>query len=112
MDKFKIAWHMEFGGFELECDIDESGEYKTHIYPSKISMNKVDKFLEPKTKKEFQRFLGLVNCFKSWNTKLTAKSSKMRKALKKGIKYEFNEEILKEFEDIKREIMDSGCLEP
>ena len=65
-------------------------------------MNKVDKFPEPKTKKKLQRFLGLVNIFKSWSTKLTAKSSKMREALKKGIKYEFNEEISKEFEDIKR----------
>ena len=25
-DKFKIGRHVEFGGFELECDIDESGE--------------------------------------------------------------------------------------
>ena len=56
-DKFKIGHHVEFGGFELECDIYESGEYKIHIYPSKISINKVSTFQPPETKKELQRFL-------------------------------------------------------
>ena len=92
-DKFQISRHVEFGGFELECEIDESGNYKTHIYPSKVAINKVDKFPEPKTKKQLQQLLGLVNVFKLWSTKLTAKSGKMREALKKGIKYKFNEEI-------------------
>ena len=36
----------------------------------------------------------------------------MREALKKGIKYEFNKEIKKEFKDRKKEIMDAGFLEP
>ena len=30
----------------------------------------------------------------------------------KGIKYEFNKEIKKEFEDIKKVRTDAGCLEP
>ena len=34
----------------------------------------------------------------------------MREALKQGIKYELNEEIKKEFEEIKKEIMDSGFI--
>ena len=44
------------------------------------------------TKKQLQQFLGLVNMFKSWSTKLTAKSEKLREALKKGRAYMFNEE--------------------
>ena len=36
----------------------------------------------------------------------------MREALKKGINYKFNEEIKMEFEDMKKEIMDAGFLEP
>ena len=96
----------------MECDIDESGEYKTHIYPSKISMNKVSTFQPPETKKELQRFLGLVNCFNAWSTKLTAKTSKMREALKQGIKYKLNVGVKKEFQGVKAEIMDSGFLQP
>ena len=85
-DKFKIGRHVEFGGLEIECDIDdESGEYKTHIWPSKIAINKVSTFQPPESKKELQRFLGLVNCFKSWSTKLKAKTTKMREAMMKGI---------------------------
>ena len=61
-------------------------------------MNEVNTFQPPETKKELQRFLGLVNCFKAWSTKLTAKNSKMREALKEGIKYKLNEEVKKEFE--------------
>ena len=43
---------------------------------------------------------------------MTAKTSKMREALKEGIKYKLNEEVKKEFEDVKAEIMDSGFLQP
>ena len=110
--QFKIGRQVEFRGFEIECDIDESGEYKTHIYPSKIAINKVSTFQPPETKRELQRFLGLVNCFKAWSTKLTAKTTKMREALKQGIHYKLNDEVRKEFEDVKAEVKDSGFLQP
>ena len=103
---------MDFSGFQLECEIDESGSYKTHIYPSKVSIKKVDKFPEPITKKQLQQFLGLVNVFKSWSTKLTAKSEKIRQALEKGINYKINKEIKEEFKDMKKEIMDARFIEP
>ena len=113
LDKIKIGRNVEFRGFEIECGIDdESGEYKTHIWPSKIAINKVNTFQPPESKRELQRFLGLVNCFKSWSTKLTAKTTKMREALKKGIHYKLTDEVRKEFEDVKAEIKDSGFLQP
>ena len=43
---------------------------------------------------------------------MTAKTSKMREALKDGIKYKLNEEVKKEFDDVKAEILDSGFLQP
>ena len=98
-----MSRNFEFRGFELESEIEKSGNYKTCIYPSKIAIYIVEKFPEPHTKKQFQQFLGLVNLFKSWSMKLTAKGEKLREALKKGRAYNFNEELKEEFKEIKKE---------
>ena len=103
-DKFQISRNVEFGVFQLESKIDESGNYKIHIYPLKIAINNVDKFPEPHTKKQLHQFLCLINVFKSWSRK----SENMREALKKGRDYKFNKDIKKEFEDIKKEISDAA----
>ena len=70
----------------------------------------MENYPEPHTKNQLQQFLGLLNALKSCIMKLTAK--KLRDALKKGRVYRFNEELRKEFEDIRKEILMLGFWDP
>ena len=80
--------------------------------PTKLSVNKIMEFPEPKDKKQVQRYLGLVNTLRHWSNNLNVNLPNIRLLASKDSVWSWNETHQKEFDSVKKMASKVGFLSP
>ena len=70
----------------------------------------ITKLEAPKNVKELKSFLGSIQHLSKFINNLSKKTYRMRKLLKKDVKWEWRPEIKEDFERLKKEITETLCL--
>ena len=109
LDKFVISCKIEVGGFEISCDESDSNPM---IKPTKLAVNKVTEFPEPQTKKDIQRFVGLMNTLRHLSNKLNGNCPNIRALASKNSEWSWNETHKEEFRRVKQLASNINFLSP
>ena len=95
--KQEITW--------LGYHINQSG-----VKPIKDKTEAITKLKAPKYTKELKSFLGLIQHLSKFINKLSKKTDRMRRLLKKETRWDWTPEVNEDFENLKKEITESLCL--
>ena len=85
--------------------INQSG-----VKPIKDKTEAITKLAAPKNVKELKSFLGSIQHLSKFINNLSKKTDRMRKLLKKDVKWEWTAEVDEDFEKLKKEITEAPCL--
>ena len=85
--------------------INQSG-----VKPIKDKTEAITKLAAPKNVKELKSFLGSIQHLSKFINNLSKKTDRMRKLLKKDVKWEWTAEVDEDFEKLKKEIIEAPCL--
>ena len=80
------------------------------VKPIKDKTEAVTKLEAPKSVKELKSFLGSIQHLSKFINNLSKKTNRMKKLLKKDVKWDWTPEIDEDFEDLKKEITEAPCL--
>ena len=95
--KYELTW--------LGYFIDQSG-----VKPIKVKSEAITQLAAPKNVKELKSFLGSIQHLSKFINNLSKKTDRMRKLLKKDVKWEWTAEVDDDFEKLKKEITEAPCL--
>ena len=85
--------------------INQSG-----VKPIQDKTDAITKLKAPTNTKELKSFLGSIQHLSKFLNNLSKKTDRMRKLLKKDVKWEWTKEINDDFEQLKKEITEAPCL--
>ena len=85
--------------------INQSG-----VKPIKDKIEAITKLAAPKNVKELKSFLGSIQNLSKFINNLSKKTDRMRKLLKKDVKWEWTAEVDEDFQKLKKEITEAPCL--
>ena len=108
-DKFVINCKIEIGGFKISRD---ESDPNPKVKPTKLAVNKVREYPEPQTKKEIQRFIGLIKSLRHWSNKLNDYCPNIRALAGKHSECSLNETHKEEFRRVKQLANDVNFLSP
>ena len=80
------------------------------VKPIKDKTEAITKLAAPKNAKELKSFLGSIQHLSKFINNLSKKTDRMRRLLKKDVKWEWTAEIDDDFEQLKKEITEAPCL--
>ena len=80
------------------------------VKPIKDKTEAITKLKAPTNTKELKSFLGSIQHLSKFLNNLSKKTDRMRKLLKKDVKWEWTKEINDDFEQLKKEITETPCL--
>ena len=89
----------------LEYEIDENG-----IKPNEEKVEAIQKSKSPNNTKELKSFLGAIQYFAKFLAKLSEKTDRLRKLLKKNEPWIWEKEQEKDFRQIKQMLTEKPCL--
>ena len=89
----------------LGHEIDENG-----IKPNEENVEAIQKMKSPNNTKELKQFLGAIQYLANFLPKLSEKTDRLRKLLKKNEPWIWEEEQEKDFKQIKQTLTDKPCL--
>ena len=89
----------------LGCFINQSG-----VKPIKDRTGAITKLTAPKIVKGLKSFLGSIQHLSKFINNLSKKTDRMRKLLKKDVKWEWTAEVDEDFEKLKKEITEAPSL--
>ena len=80
------------------------------VKPIKDKTEAITKLAAPKNAKKLKSFLGSIQHLSKFINNLSKKTDRMRRLLKKDVKWEWTAEIDDDFEQLKKEITEAPCL--
>ena len=80
------------------------------VKPIKEKTEAITKLEAPKNVKELKSFLGSIQHLSKFINNLSKKTNKMRKLLKKDVKWDWTPDIDEDFKKLKKEITEAPCL--
>ena len=80
------------------------------VKPIQDKTDAITKLKAPTNTKELKSFLGSIQHLSKFLNNLSKKTDRMRKLLKKDVKWEWTKEINDDFEQLKKEITEAPCL--
>ena len=80
------------------------------VKPNQDKTDAITKLKAPTNTKELKSFLGSTQHLSKFLNNLSKKTDRMRKLLKKVVKWEWTKEINDDFEQLKKEITEAPCL--
>ena len=80
------------------------------VKPIQDKTEAITKLKAPTNTKELKSFLGSIQHLSTFLNNLSKKTDRMRKLLKKDVKWEWTKEINDDFEQLKKEITETPCL--
>ena len=80
------------------------------VKPIKDKTEAITKLKAPTNTKELKSFLGSIQHLSKFLNNLSKKTDRMRKLLKKDVKWEWTKKINDDFEQLKKEITETPCL--
>ena len=80
------------------------------VKPIKDKTEAITKLAAPKNVKELKSFLGSIQHLSKFINNLSKKTDRMRRLLKKDVKWDWTAEIDDDFEQLKKEITEAPCL--
>ena len=80
------------------------------VKPIKDKTEATTKLIAPKKAKELKSFLGSIQHLSKFFNNLSKKIDRMRKLLKKDVKWDWTPELDEDFEKLKKEITEAPCL--
>ena len=70
----------------------------------------ITKLKAPTNTKELKSFLGSIQYLSKFLNNLSKKTDRMRRLMKKDVKWEWTKEITDDFEQLKKKITEAPCL--
>uniref|UniRef100_A0AAG5D2I9 Reverse transcriptase domain-containing protein n=1 Tax=Anopheles atroparvus TaxID=41427 RepID=A0AAG5D2I9_ANOAO len=92
---------MEYLGYEI---------YEGKIEPARNKVERVREFPAPATRKQMQRFYGLVSYFRKFIPRFAETTRPLSLLLKKDAAFNINEEVLRAFHDVKATLSEYPVL--
>ena len=80
------------------------------VKPIRDKTEAITKLTAPKYVKELKSFLGSIQHLSKVTNNLSKKTDRMRRLLKKDVRWEWTAEINEDFERLKKEIPEAPCL--
>ena len=80
------------------------------VKPIKDKTEAITKLKAPTNTKELKSFLGSIQHLSKFLNNLSKKTDRMRKLLKKDVKWEWTKDLNDDFEQLKQEITETSCL--
>ena len=80
------------------------------VKPMQDKTDAITKLKAPTNTKELKSFLGSIQHLSKFLNNLSKKTDRMRKLLKKDVKWEWTKEINDDFKQLKKEITEAPCL--
>ena len=111
--KFEVGRQVTFGGVTITGK-REVGDEKTRVYisPTEARLDALANIKTPKSRKDVQSIIGMINQLKSWLPEISLVTTNLRKLTSPNVRFAWSEDLNKELEEVKNRIKSRVQLSP